>query len=127
MNLKLAALLGLIGLTRPILSIAGAYDSGALAKPVGPLVLTALISIAWVAAAVLDRRHHPIYTLTGAGVAYALFAILLNWSLQPFLASAEAIPLPGYLAMPIFNALQGAVLGVIAYGLQRLTSRRAAR
>jgi hypothetical protein len=126
MNLRLAALLGLLGLARPVLSIVGAYDSGPLAKPVGPLLLTALISIVWIAAAVLRRVPRPVHTLAAAGVFYALFAILLNWSLQPFLESAEAIPLPGYLAMPVFNALQGAVLGLIAWAILRATTRRPA-
>ncbi len=123
-NLRLAALLGLAGLARPVLSIVGAYDSGPLAKPVGPLLLTALISIVWVAVAVLRRLPRPVHTLAAAGVFYALFAILLNWSLRPFLESAETIPLPGYLAMPVFNALQGAVLGLVARAVLRATTRR---
>jgi hypothetical protein len=126
MNLRLAALLGLLGLARPVLSIVGAYDSGPLTKPVGPLLLTAVISIVWVAAAVLRRVPRPVHTLAAAGVFYALFAILLNWSLQPFLESAETIPLPGYLAMPVFNALQGAVLGLIAWAILRVSTRRRA-
>jgi len=124
MNLRLAALLGLLGLARPVLSIVGAYDSGPLAKPVGPLLLTAVISIVWVAAAVLRRVPRPVHTLAATGVFYALFAILLNWSLQPFLESAETIPLPGYLAMPIVNAVQGAVLGLIAWAILRVSTRR---
>ncbi|SHN44669.1 hypothetical protein [Cryptosporangium aurantiacum] len=125
-HLKLAVLLGFLGLARPTLSIVGAYDSGFLAKPVGPLLLTALISAVWIAAAVWRRVHSPVLTLTAAGVAYALFAILLNLSLQPFLASAEPIPPPGYIAILIFNALQGAVLGLIAWAiLQVRTSSRA--
>lgn len=124
MNLRLAALLGLAGLARPVLSITGAYDSGPLAKPVGPLLLTALVSVVWILAAVLRRVPKPVHTLAAAGVFYALFAILLNWSLQPFLESAETIPLPGYVAMPVFNALQGAVLGLIAWAILRASARR---
>lgn len=120
MNYRLAALLGFLGLARPVLSIVGAYDSGPLAKPVGPLLLTALISLVWVAAAVWRRPPNPVLTLAAAGVAYAVLAILLNLSLQPFLDSAEFIPLPGYLAIPVFNALQGAVLGLIAWALLKL-------
>ncbi|WP_250009810.1 hypothetical protein [Actinoplanes sp. M2I2] len=38
MNIRLAVVLGLLGLTRPVLSVVGAYDDGPLAKPVGPLL-----------------------------------------------------------------------------------------
>jgi hypothetical protein len=124
MNLRLAIILGFVALARPVLSIVGAYDSGPLAKPVGPLLLTALICVVQVAAAVLARVRNPVLTLAAAGVAYAVFAILLNLSLQPFLATAETIPLPGYVAMPLFNAAQGAVLGLVAWGIRRLLARR---
>jgi hypothetical protein len=43
--------LGAFSLLRPVLSIVGAYDDGPLRKPVGPLMLTALIALA-----VLRRR-----------------------------------------------------------------------
>ena len=127
MNFRLALLLGFVALARPVLSIIGAYDDGPLAKPVGPLLLTALISIVWVAAAVWLEVRNPLLTLVAAGIAYAVFAILLNLALQPFLASAETIPLPGYLAIPLFNAAQGAVLGLMALGIQRLIARRTPR
>lgn len=122
-HLRLAAVLGLVGLARPVLSIAGAYESGPLGRPFGPLLLTALISVTWITAAVWRRVPNPVLTLAAAGVAYALFAILLNWSLQPFLASAETIPLPGYVAMVVFNALQGAVLGLVAWAIRKARTR----
>ncbi|MCY1140817.1 hypothetical protein OWR29_22700 [Actinoplanes sp. Pm04-4] len=126
MNLRLAVLLGLVGLARPVLSIVGAYDSGPLAKPVGPLVLTALVSLVWIAAVVIVKPAKPVLTTVAAGVAYGIAAILLNWALQPFLDSAETIPLPGYFGILIFNAVQGAVLGVIAWLVLRVTKRQVA-
>ncbi|WP_250029370.1 hypothetical protein [Paractinoplanes maris] len=126
MNLRLAVVLGLAGLVRPVLSVAGAYDSGPLAKPVGPLVLTALVSLAWIVAVVLAKPARPVLTTTVAGISYGVAAILLNWSLQPFLDSAETIPLPGYFGILVFNALQGAFLGVIAWLVLRLTKRQVA-
>jgi len=124
MNLRLALVLGFFALLRPVLSIVGAYDSGPLAKPVGPLVLTALIGIVQIAAAVLRRVPNPVLTLGAAGLTYGILAILLNLSLQPFLASAETIPAPGYVAIPVFNVLQGIVLGAIAWLIQRWTGVR---
>ncbi|MFC3741965.1 hypothetical protein [Paractinoplanes deccanensis] len=125
MNLRLAIVLGVLGLARPVLSIAGAYDSGPLAKPVGPLVITALIAVVWVVVAVVRRVPNPVVTLAVAGLAYGVAAILLNWSLQPFLASAETIPLPGYAGILVFNTLQGAVLGGLAWLVRRAMPGRA--
>lgn len=112
--------LGLCGLVRPLLSITGAFDAmGSFGSPWAPLLVTLLLAVLWVAVAVRLRVERPVLTLTLAGVVYGLAAILLNLALQPFLASAEWIPAPGYVAIPAFNAAQGAVLGLIAAGLLR--------
>ncbi|MEU0031299.1 hypothetical protein [Streptomyces sp. NPDC006335] len=115
--------LGAFSLLRPILSIVGAYDDGPLKKPVGPLILTALIIVVWIGAAVLRRFPRPVETLAFVGVAYGVLALLLNISLQPFLDSAELPPVPGMIAIIVFNAAQGAVCGLIALALLRRRSR----
>jgi hypothetical protein len=106
-----------------VLSIVGAYDDGPLKKPVGPLVLTALMIVGWIAVAVVRRFSRPVETLTFADVAYGVLALLLNISLQPFLDSAELPPVPGMIAIVLFNAAQGAVCGLIALALLRRRSR----
>ncbi len=112
--------LGALGLARPILSIAGVYDDdGALPKPGGPLLLTAVISLIWLATAVLLRLKQPVLSLTLVGVAYSVLAILMNLILQPILDSAESIPVPGLIALTITNAIQGAILGLIAWVILR--------
>lgn len=117
----LIVLLALSGLLRPVLSVAGVYDAlGAFGRPWAPLLVTLLLAVGWVAVAVLARVRRPVLTLTIAGIGYGLAAIALNLVLHLFLDSAEWIPAPGYLAIPAWNALQGAVLGAIALGLQRL-------
>ncbi|MFJ2173036.1 hypothetical protein ACIOHE_09030 [Streptomyces sp. NPDC087851] len=115
--------LGVFSLLRPVLSIVGAYDGGPLKKPVGPLVLTALIIVVWIGAALVRRFPRPVETLAFVGVAYGVLALLLNISLQPFLDSAELPPVPGMIAIVVFNAAQGAVCGLIALGLLRWRSR----
>ena len=77
MNLRLAIVLGLAALIRPVLSILGAYR-GPLGKPFGPLLITALICVGWVAAAVLVKVEKPVQTLLAAGLAYGIGAILLD-------------------------------------------------
>ena len=112
--------LGAVGLARPILSVAGVYDDdGALPKPGGPLLLTAVISLIWLVAAVVLRLKQPVLSLALVGVAYSVLAILMNLVLQPILDSAESIPVPGMIAMTITNAIQGAILGLIAWLILR--------
>jgi hypothetical protein len=113
--------LGLSGLVRPVLSILGVYDAlGSAGRPWGPLTVTGVVSVAWIVVVVARRVSRPLLTLTLAGVTYAVLALLLNLSLQPFLESAEAIPPAGVVAMVVTNGLQGAVLGLIATALLRV-------
>ncbi|MBA2811357.1 MULTISPECIES: hypothetical protein [Streptomyces] len=115
--------LGAFSLLRPILSIVGAYDDGPLKKPVGPLILTALIIVVWIGTAVVRRFPRPVESLAFVGVAYGVLALLLNLSLQPFLDDAEVPPVPGMIGILVFNAAQGAVCGLIALALLRWRSR----
>ena len=98
----------------------GAFDAmGAFGSPWAPLLVTLLLAVLWIAVAVRLRVHRPVLTLTLAGVGYGLCAILLNLVLHLFLESAEWIPPPGYVAIIVYNAAVGAVLGLIARVLQR--------
>jgi hypothetical protein len=120
-----AITLGAVALIRPILSVVGVYKHpGLLHEPAGPLILTALLSLLWIVVAVALRLESPTLTLTVAGLVYALLALLMNLALQPFLDTAELIPVAGIISMIITNALQGAVLGLIASLILRLTVRR---
>ncbi len=116
----LITLLALSGLVRPVLSITGVYDRlGGFGHPWAPLLVTVLLAVGWIAVVVLARVPAPVLTLTFAGLGYGLAAIALNLVLHLFLASAQWIPAPGYVAIPLGNALLGAALGVVALGLQR--------
>ncbi|WP_026184857.1 hypothetical protein [Salinispora vitiensis] len=116
---KLILGLGLFATFRPILSIVGVYESGALRSPVGPIVMTILISVVWLTMVVLRRARQPVTTLTLAGFAYGAFAIVLNLALQPILTDAKLIPAPGMIMILLVNALWGAALGLIAWALLR--------
>ena len=112
----LIVVLALSGLIRPALSVAGAFDDvGAWA----PVLVTVLLAVAWIAVVVLGRVREPVLTLLFAGLGYGVAAIALNLVLHLFLESAEWIPAPGYVAILVWNAGLGAVLGVIALALQR--------
>jgi hypothetical protein len=116
----LVAALALFALLRPVLSITGVYDGlGGFGHPWAPLLVTVLIAVVQVAVVALGRVAQPLLTLTFAGLGYGLAAIVLNLALHPLLDSAQWIPAPGYVAILVFNTVQGAVLGLLALGLQR--------
>jgi hypothetical protein len=116
--------LGLFALIRPLFSILGAYDSGLVAKPFGPIVLTIAIALVWIGAAVIYRVKKPVETLALAGVAYGVFATVLNSTLVAMgYGDAHLIPVPGVIATIVMEAIFGAVCGLIAASILRLRSR----
>ena len=118
-------LLTIIGLIRPLLSIANAYDR--IGRPFGPLLVTALIAIAWVGIVVAGRIPNPLLTLVAAGAGYGLGAILLQQIIWRFFLAAPPAEAPstlpglliGWLAIMATNLIWGAFLGLIALVLQQ--------
>ena len=122
----LIAFLGAVALVRPLLSIAGAYDS--LGGAAGRVVVTMLIATVWIGAVVILRVPRPLLTLAAAGTAYGLFTIFLQqviWNLVLGEVPAEApdstpILVVCWVAILVTNTIYGAVLGLVATGLGRL-------
>ena len=118
-------LLIIIGLIRPILSIAHAYDR--VGRPFGPLLVTALLAIVWVGIVVIARIPYPLITLIAAGIGYRLGAILLQqaiWRIFLDAPPAEAptglpILLISWIGIIVTNLIWGAFLGLIALVLQQ--------
>ncbi|GAB3536122.1 hypothetical protein GCM10027403_15760 [Arthrobacter tecti] len=117
--------LGALALIRPLASITGVSD--ALGKPATPLLLTLAVSIAWILIVGLSKARNPVLTLVFAGVAYALYSVVISGILSPILTGE----LQGPLAMPlailpllITNALWGLIAGLLALFLQRLRGIR---
>lgn len=125
--------LGLLALVRPLASIVveqSGHELGAAPR----LLLTAAITLVWVAAVGLGRAPRPVLTLVLAGTAYAVAAIVLSGILSPLLLGHLSGPLARPLAivpMLLVNALWGLIAGLLALGVRRLrgtavTSRGAA-
>ncbi|MBA0128058.1 hypothetical protein H0B56_21140 [Haloechinothrix sp. YIM 98757] len=118
-NVRWALVLGLgaFALIRPVLSMTGGMD--ALGTPLGPVLVTAVISVVWIAAVVLARVAEPVLTLVLTGLAYGVFAIVLSAALSPIVSGELQGPLAtsfGFAVVPVLlvNALWGAVTGAIA-------------
>ncbi len=114
--------LGLIALVRPLASIV-VEQSGHELDAVPRLLLTAAITLVWVAAVGLSRAPRPVLTLVLAGTVYAVAAIALSGILSPLLLGHLAGPLAQPLAivpMLLVNAVWGLIAGLLALGVRHL-------
>lgn len=118
--------LGAFALLRPLLNIAGLMDL--LGRPVGPVLVTAGITVVWIVA-VTARRVDPVPTLVGVGLTYGVLATVLSGVLSPVLTGELQGPLAtpflsGVVAVLAVNAVWGGVAGVLALAAQRLVPER---
>lgn len=122
-------LLGVIGLIRPLLSIAGFFDA---VGPAGSLIVSVVIAAIWIAFVVRRRTQQPILTLAAAGAVYAVFSILLAAVVLIFFpeASGEApvslslLLTAGLASALILNVVWGAFLGLTSQVIMRMTNPR---
>jgi hypothetical protein len=116
-NWPLILSLGALALIRPIARMTGLiYLIGG--EGLGSIILTVLISIAWLTIVIRRNVYHPIRTLILAGVCYAVFSLIIGGifstttfgELQGPLAFRYAI-----VSVLLTNAIWGLILGVIAW------------
>lgn len=113
--------MGALALIRPLMNITGLMESPD--RPAGPVFLTMLVSVAWLAIVIVANVREPLLTLTFAGIVYGVFAILLSAILSPLLTGTFAGPLTSpfaTVAVLVTNAIWGAVVGLFAWGIQGL-------
>jgi hypothetical protein len=114
--------MGALALIRPLMSITGLMEG--LGRPEGPILVSVLISMAWLAIVVYVRVREPLLTLIFTGIAYGVFAILISAILSPILLGELTGPLTHPYALVgvlITNAIWGAIVGLLAVGIQRRT------
>lgn len=124
-NWALVLGLGALALIRPLARINGLAD--AIGSPAGPVLLTVLVTLVWVAIVGLGGVARPVLTLTLTGLAYGLYVIplsaVLSIVLEGTLAGPVAMPL-AIIPLLLINAAWGALAGVLALGVQAATGRR---
>jgi hypothetical protein len=114
--------LGALALIRPVMNVTGLMER--LGGPFGPILITVLISLAWLAIVVLVRIREPLLTLVFAGLAYGVFAILISAILSPMLLGQLTGPIANPVAIVsvlVTNAIWGALVGLCALALQAMT------
>ncbi len=130
---SLVAVLAALGLIRPALSIAGAYEILG-GRPLGPVIVTALLAVLWVGVVVVSRAPNPLFTLVAAGVSYGVLTIILQqviWNLflgGPPEGAPSSVPIlvVSWVAIVVTSAIWGALLGVVALAIGRLLEQRGA-
>lgn len=118
-HLVLMLVLGAIALVRPVMKITGVMDL--LGQQFGSILMTVLISLIWLIVVLRKKVSSPVTILVGAGLSYALFAILLSGIVSPLLDGKLQGPLTNPLALvSVFttNAVWGLLIGGIAKLLQ---------
>lgn len=113
----LIVLPGVFALVRPVLNITGGMD--VLGRPVGPVLVTGVISVVWLVVVVWWRIERPVVTLTCAGLVYGVLAVVLSAVVSPILHGELRGPLVtpggiGVVMVVLVNACWGAVVGLVA-------------
>lgn len=107
--------MGALALVWPLVNLTGL--TGGLSR----ILLTLLISGAWLAIVVFFRVREPLLTLVFTGLAHGIFAIILSAVLSPILTGELAGPITNPFAMIavlITNAIWGLIVGAIASSIQ---------
>ena len=110
--------MGALALLRPFLSITGFIDM--VGKPLGPMLVTLIISLAWLSIALTAKIRQPLLHLIFTGLVYGFFAIAISTILSPLLTGELSGPLAvpfglGIAAVLITNTLWGGAIGFIAW------------
>ena len=117
--------MGALALIRPFMNITGLMES--LGRPFGPIFLTVVISVVWLAIVVLAKVPKPLLTLVFTGISYGVFAIIISAILSPILTGELAGPFARPLILPfavvsilVTNALWGLIVGLVAQAIQQM-------
>jgi hypothetical protein len=114
--------LGALALIQPVMNVTGLMER--LGRPFGPILVTVLISLAWLAIVVLARIREPLLTLVFTGLTYGAFAILISAILSPILMGQLIGPITNPVAIVsvlITNAIWGALVGLCALAVRART------
>lgn len=120
-NFLLILGLGTLALIRPLMKMIGFMDI--IGQQFGAILMTILISLAWLVIVVKRKVPNPITVLVFSGMSYALFVIILSGILSPILMGNLQGPLTNPLAIVsvfITNAIWGFVIGGIAKAIGRV-------
>lgn len=112
--------LGCLVLIHPLLNLSGLMSL--LGRPLGPWLVTAVISAIWVATVVLSRVRAPLATLALTGLISGLAVLAVSALLAPVLTSWPSSLMRNPIAVMAVlaaNTLWGTIAGLVAVVLRR--------
>ncbi len=118
--------LGALALIRPVVNIVE-DQLGVSGPPAMSLIITAVISVIWIAVVGLGRIAQPVLTLLFTGLVYAVFAAILSGILSPILTGELQGPFASPIAiipLLLVNTVWGLAAGGLALVVQRLRGPR---
>ncbi len=124
LNWGFIAVLSIIALIRPLMSILGISD--AIGKPIASITATIVISIVWIIAVYIKQDSQPVLTLIFVGIGYGILAIIISGILSPILAGHLQGPLTNPFAIVsvlVTNAIWGLITGLIASVLLKVKAK----
>jgi hypothetical protein len=113
--------LGALGLIRPLMNVTGLME--ALGRPFGPVLITVLISLAWLAIVVLVRVRDVLLTLICTGLTSGVLVILISAIVSPIVMGQLSGPITSpvaIIAVLFSDAIWGALVGLCALAIQAL-------
>jgi hypothetical protein len=113
--------LGALALVWPVLNLTRVID--AVGRPLGPLMVIAVISLAWLLIVVLLEVCEPLLTLLCTGLIYGVFALAISAVLSPLVDGRLSGLITNPLAIVgvlITSTVWGAIVGAAAFALQML-------
>lgn len=117
------AVLAVVGLIQPALGMLGVYTT--LGRPWTPLAVAALIAVCWVATVVVRRVPRPLLTLVIIGGCYGVLAVALSRAVWGFAGLGQvSMPVGNMVSIVLSNVIWGALLGLIALGILRISGSR---
>ena len=120
LNWPLIVGMGALALLWPFMNFSGLMDT--IGRPAGPLLVIALTTLAWLVAVLAAKVRQPIATLVFTGLLYGAFALIFSAVFAESGAGPFARPAVLPIAIPAilgFNALWGAITGLVAQHLQQ--------
>ncbi|GGD60475.1 hypothetical protein [Paenibacillus nasutitermitis] len=120
LNWSLIIGLAALALVRPLMSLLGWLEK--IGQPTASISISIVITIIWIAVAVLGRAERPLIHLTFTGLAYGGFAIVISAILSPILDGELRGPITNPFALVSVlatNAIWGFLAGLAAAAIQK--------